>query len=80
MHLKTGAISIENTEYRNGPCPRVFSISLKLEFALKVRGRDAPHNWFVLVPLFWAYKKFCFDFRNLWTKSIYFGFIYKFLE
>ena len=29
---------------------------------------------------FLAYKKFCFDFRNMWTKSIYFGLIYKFLD
>ncbi len=38
-------------------------------------------NWFVQFPnFFWDYKKFCFVFRNLCTKSKRFGFVSKFLD
>ncbi len=65
-----------------------FSFPQKIEYILflnKIRYRNktfslrsqnfwSKSNWFVQFPNFsWDYKEFCFDFRNLWTKSKRFG-------
>ena len=44
MHLRTGVISIEAKEYRDGQCPRRLSISLKIRIRTEGAWEGCPSH------------------------------------